>query len=230
MSKKMEKKAEKMRSSENRKTTMSRIQLHRLARLASLLKRNGYHSPADILEEYYSLEHVDGLVPHDRYCIRTVFRDVQILKEEFHCPLAYDRRNKGYYLKHHGWDFNCPADLSESALLALIIGAKIAEDVIPEPLKGKIKIAVDEILKGNNPDFLDTTLVNSLLVFAESGATDISAIFLSNWFSIHFINFYFVQIKSCRICCISHYLQIFFNICFLLDCTILTCLFTFFEN
>ena len=177
MSKKMEKKAEKMRSSENRKTTMSRIQLHRLARLASLLKRNGYHSPADILEEYYSLEHVDGLVPHDRYCIRTVFRDVQILKEEFHCPLAYDRRNKGYYLKHHGWDFNCPADLSESALLALIIGAKIAEDVIPEPLKGKIKIAVDEILKGNNPDFLDTTLVNSLLVFAESGATDISAIF-----------------------------------------------------
>ena len=154
MSKKMEKKAEKMRSSENRKTTMSRIQLHRLARLASLLKRNGYHSPADILEEYYSLEHVDGLVPHDRYCIRTVFRDVQILKEEFHCPLAYDRRNKGYYLKHHGWDFNCPADLSESALLALIIGAKIAEDVIPEPLKGRIKIAVDEILKGNNPDFL----------------------------------------------------------------------------
>ena len=38
------KKAEKMRSSENRKTTMSRIQLHRLARLASLLKRNGYAS------------------------------------------------------------------------------------------------------------------------------------------------------------------------------------------
>ena len=177
MSKKMEKKTEKMRSSENRKTTMSRIQLHRLARLASLLKRNGYHSPADILEEYYSLEHVDGLVPHDRYCIRTVFRDVQILREEFNCPLAYDRKNKGYYLKHHGWDFNCPADLSESALLALIIGAKIAEDVIPEPLKGRIKIAVDEILKGNNPDFLDTTLINSLLVFAESGATDISAIF-----------------------------------------------------
>ena len=91
--------------------------------------------------------------------------------------MAYDRKNKGYYLKHHGWDFNCPADLSESALLALIIGAKIAEDVIPEPLKGRIKIAVDEILKGNNPDFLDTTLINSLLVFAESGATDISAIF-----------------------------------------------------
>ena len=82
MLKKNGKKAAKMRSPENRKTTMSRIQLHRLARLASLLKRNGYHSPADILEEYYSLEHVDGLVPHDRYCIRTVFRDVQILKEE----------------------------------------------------------------------------------------------------------------------------------------------------
>ena len=70
--------------------------------------------------------------------------------------MAYDRRNKGYYLKHHGWDFNCPADLSESALLALIIGAKIAEDVIPEPLKGKIKIAVDEILENKRVRHIDS--------------------------------------------------------------------------
>ena len=156
---------------------MSRIQLHRLARIASLLQKNAYPTPESLLKEYYNLEHVDGLTRRDKYSIRTVYRDIDVLKTYFKCPVAYDRGVPGYYLKHHGWDFNCPTDLSESALLALMVGAKIAEDVFPDPLRERVKAAVDEILKGNNPDFLDTTLINSLIVFAESGATDISTVF-----------------------------------------------------
>ncbi len=166
-----------MKKTQNNKSTMSRIQLHRLARIASLLKRNTYPTAESILKEYYNLEHIDGLTRRDKYCLRTVYRDIDTLKNDFNCPICYSRSEHGYYLKHHGWDFNCPTDLSESAMLALIIGAKIAEDVIPNPLRERIKIAVDEILKGNNPDFLDTTLVKSLKVFAESGATDISSVF-----------------------------------------------------
>ncbi len=165
-----------MTTSQN-KATMSRIQLHRLARIASLLQKNAYPTSESLLREYYNLEHVDGLTRRDKYSIRTVYRDIDTLKTDFNCPIAYDRSVPGYYLKHHGWDFNCPADLSESAMLALMVGAKIAEDVFPNPLRERVKAAVDEILKGNNPDFLDTTLINSLIVFAESGATDISEIF-----------------------------------------------------
>lgn len=62
-------------------------------------------------------------------------------------------------------------------MLALVLGARIAEDVFPEPVKSRIGGAVDEILKASNPDFLDTTLVHSLKVFAESGAVNESAVF-----------------------------------------------------
>lgn len=159
------------------KSIMSRIQLHRLARIASLLQKNTHPTPESLLVEYYNLEHVDGLTRRDKYSLRTVYRDIDTLKNDFNCPIAYDRSVPGYYLKHHGWDFNCPADLSESAMLALVVGAKIAEDVFPNPLRERVKAAVDEILKGNNPDFLDTTLINSLIVFAESSSVDISQTF-----------------------------------------------------
>jgi len=43
----------------------------------------------------------------------------------------------------------------------LIIGAKL----------------VDEILKGNNPDFLDSACVKSLKIFAESSVVEISELF-----------------------------------------------------
>jgi len=62
-------------------------------------------------------------------------------------------------------------------MLALIVGARIPEDVFPEPIRGRITNAVDEILKGNNPDFLETTLIQSLKVFAESGAVEMSDVF-----------------------------------------------------
>ncbi|MDD4817448.1 MAG: WYL domain-containing protein [Victivallaceae bacterium] len=159
------------------KSKMSRIQLHRLARIAALLQKNAHPTPQSLLREYYNLEHIDGVTKRDKYSLRTVFRDIDTLKNDFKCPLAYDRSVPGYYLKHHGWDFNCPTDLSESAMLALVVGAKIAEDVFPNPLRERVKVAVDEILKGNNPDFLDTTLMNSLIVFAESSSVDISHIF-----------------------------------------------------
>ena len=47
-------------------------------------------------------------------------------------------------------------------MLALIIGGRIAEDVFPDPVRARISRAVDEILKGNSPDFLETTLIHSL--------------------------------------------------------------------
>ena len=55
-------------------------------------------------------------------------------------------------------------------MLALIIGGRIAEDVFPDPVRARISRAVDEILKGNSPDFLETTLIRSLKVFAGAGA------------------------------------------------------------
>jgi predicted DNA-binding transcriptional regulator YafY len=155
----------------------SRMQVFRMARIVALLKKNRMPSAEMLLKEYEKLEYEENQLIRAKYSLRTVYRDIDSLKNDFHCPIAYDRAAKGYYLTDHSWEFNCPAQLSESAMLALVIGARIAEDVFPEPVRSRIAAAVDEILKGNNPDFLDTTLVHSLKVFAESGAVDVSTVF-----------------------------------------------------
>jgi len=155
----------------------SRMQVFRMARIVALLKKNRMPSAEMLLKEYEKLEFEENQLIRAKYSLRTVYRDIDSLKNDFHCPIAYDRAAKGYYLTDHSWEFNCPAQLSESAMLALVMGARIAEDVFPEPIRSRIANAVDEILKGNNPDFLDTTLVHSLKVFAESGAVDVSTVF-----------------------------------------------------
>ena len=156
---------------------VARMQVFRMARIVALLKKNRMPGAETLLREYEKLEFEENVLIKAKYSLRTVYRDIDSLKNDFHCPIAYDRVNKGYYLTDHNWEFNCPAQLSESAMLALVIGARIAEDLFPDPLRTRIAVAMDEILKGNNPDFLDTTLVHSLKVFAESGAVNDSPVF-----------------------------------------------------
>jgi len=166
------KKTQKKSTQPNGRAKISRMQVFRMARIVSLLKKNRMPSAEMLLKEYEKLEYEENQLIRAKYSIRTVYRDVDSLKNDFHCPIAYDRISKGYYLTDHSWEFNCPAQLSESAMLALVLGARIAEEVFPEPLRSRIASAVDEILKGNNPDFLDTTLIHSLKVCAESGAVN----------------------------------------------------------
>ena len=159
------------------KKSLPRMQVYRLARIASLLKTNGCPTAEKLLREYEKLEFEEGKTIRARYSLRTVYRDIDVLRHEFGCPIEFDRIRKVYCLTDHNWEFNCPAQLSESAMLALIVGARIAEDVFPDPIRARITRAVDEILKGNNPDFLETTLIHSLKVFAESGAVETSPVF-----------------------------------------------------
>ena len=153
------------------------MQIFRIARLASLLKKNSCPTAEGILKEYESLSVGDGQLMRGHYSLRTVYRDIDALRNEFGCPVRFDRRTNAYYLEDRGWDFNCPANLSEAAMLALIIGGRIAEDVFPDPVRGRISRAVDEILKSNSPEFLEKTLVSSLKVFAEGGVSENPGVF-----------------------------------------------------
>ena len=153
------------------------MQILRLARIASLLKKNSCPTADKLLREYERLELEEGKTVRAKYSLRTVYRDIDSLRNDFGCPVKYDRINKTYYLDDRNWEFNCPAQLSESAMLALVIGGRIAEEVFPDPVRGRISRAVDEILKGNSPEFLETTLIRSLKVFAGGGAVETSPVF-----------------------------------------------------
>ena len=139
-------------------------QMHRLIRIAAMLKENRYPNVDFLVNEFRRIAVEEEL---EIDCGRkTVLRDMKTLKEEFGCPLEFDRAANGYYLKHHGWDFIAPAILDENEMLAAVIGARISEAIFPAPLKNKIRNAVDYLLKNNNPDFLDTARLENLKILS----------------------------------------------------------------
>ena len=143
---------------------LQKSQMHRLMRISALLKENRYPNSETLIKEFRRIALEEGL---EIDCgKKTILRDMKTLEHEFNCPLAFDRARNGYYLKHHGWDFIAPALLDENEMLAAVIGARISEDILPSPLKNKIRNAVDYLLKNNNPDFLDSANMGSFSILS----------------------------------------------------------------
>ena len=143
---------------------VQKSQLHRLMRIAALLKENRYPNSETLVREFRRIALEEELKIECGK--KTILRDMKALEHEFGCPLAFDRARNGYYLKHHGWDFIAPALLDENEMLAAVIGARISEAIFPAPLKNKIRNAVDYLLQNNNPDFLDTANMESLTILS----------------------------------------------------------------
>ena len=93
------------------RTKIPRMQIFRMARIVSLLKKNRMPTAQSLLKEYEKLEFEENQLIRAKYNIRTVYRDIASLKFDFNCPIAYDRLSKGYYLTDHNWEFNAPAQL-----------------------------------------------------------------------------------------------------------------------
>lgn len=152
-------------------------QMHRLMRISALLKENRYPNSQTLIEEFRRISLEEGL---EIECgKKTILRDMKFLETEFGCPLGFDRAQNGYYLKHHGWDFVAPALLDENEMIASVIGARIAEEIFPAPIRNKIRNAVDSLLQQNNPDFLDTANLRSLFILSGLYTTLDPEIFLS---------------------------------------------------
>ena len=165
---------------------MQKSRMHRLMRIAALLKENRYPNSETLVKEFRRIAVEEEL---EIECgKKTILRDMKVLEEEFNCPLAFDRARNGYYLKHHGWDFIAPALLDENEMLAAVIGARIAEEIFPAPLKNKIRNAVDYLLQNNNPDFLDNANMESLNILSGLYANidpEIFQIIFQGWQSNH---------------------------------------------
>lgn len=151
---------------------LSKKQLVRLVRLVAQLKENRYPNCSRFSEEMRQADLDENL---NVGCTpKTIFRDIQTLKNDFDAPIAFDKVRNGYYLKHHGWNFSCPQIYDDNEMLAAVLGARVAEHIFPAPMKKQIREAVDYLLMYNNPDFLDTTQVDSLVVIP-SNRTNIDA-------------------------------------------------------
>ena len=147
---------------------VGRKQLVRLIRLVAQLKENRYPNCSTFAAELRQLDLEENL--NVACTAKTVARDIAVLKRDFDAPIAFDASQNGYYLKDHDWMFSCPQIFDDTCMLSAILGARVAEHIFPQPLKQKIRDAVDFLLTNNNPAFLDTTQVDSLVVIPTNRA------------------------------------------------------------
>ena len=94
---------------------------------------------------------------------RTIQRDIQALKNDFNAPLKYDYKQCGYYLDSQYWEFSTPL-LGDMEILGMVLGCRLAENIFPEPLKGKIKYATAQQLSSNTNEILASAYLDSLMV------------------------------------------------------------------
>lgn len=102
---------------------------------------------------------------------RTIERDIAFLKKKMNAPIEYDAVKRGYFLKNTAWKFPY-SNLSEEMMASTILGARLAEDIMPEPIKGDIRDAVAEHLATNDTEELENAFIDSLL-FASGVKADI---------------------------------------------------------
>jgi predicted DNA-binding transcriptional regulator YafY len=138
---------------------INKQQLQRLIKLTAKLKKND-----NVNCKTFAAELNKNDFDNVGCCRKTILRDIKFLIEEHGAPIKFDRRNNKYYLTHKGWNFDCPQLLDESEMLAAVLGARLAEEIFPEPLRSDIRNAVDTQLTNNNPDFLDSTQISALIV------------------------------------------------------------------
>jgi len=93
---------------------------------------------------------------------RTIMRDISQLQLEYGAPIEYDATYKGYFLKNPSWEFKCPV-LQEDFVSMAILGTRLAEDIVPEPLKTDIDNAITQTLTTNSSEFFDAAMINSIL-------------------------------------------------------------------
>ena len=151
---------------------ISKKQLQRLIRLVSQLKENRYPNCSTFAATMRKADLDENL--NVACTSKTIFRDIQTLKNDFDAPIKFDKVRNGYYLTHHGWNFSCPQIYDDTEMLAAVLGARIAEHIVPEPMQKQIRNAVDYLLTYNNPDFLDKAQIDSLVIIP-SNRTKIDA-------------------------------------------------------
>jgi len=147
---------------------VSKKQLLRLVRLVAQLKENRYPNCVSFADELRKLDTEENL---NLSCTpKTISRDIAVLKHDFDAPIAFDSIQNGYYLTNHNWSFNCPQILDDTCMLSAVLGARVAEHIFPSPMRERIRDAVNYLLTNNNPSFLDSAQVDSLVVIPSNKA------------------------------------------------------------
>ena len=156
-------------------------QLLRLIRLVAQLKENRYPNCSSFAEDMRRADLDENL--NVACTAKTIFRDIQTLKDDFKAPIKFNKSRNGYYLTRRNWNFSCPQTYEDSEMLAAILGARIAEHIFPDVMRNQIRNAVDHLLARNNPEFLDKAQIDSLVILPENRTKIDAEIFMNIFYA-----------------------------------------------
>ena len=149
---------------------VNKKQLLRLIRFVAELRKNSYPNAASFTHKLRNLDLDENL---DLACsVRTVMRDLDTLRKDFGAPISFSSERNGYFLTNPYWELKVPF-MDDEMVMSAMLGAQLAEKIMPSPVREQIRDAVDNSLADNNSELMDRTYVQTLLI-ASSGKTTIS--------------------------------------------------------
>lgn len=147
---------------------VNKKQLIRLIKFVSELKQNRYPNCKTFAKMLYNIDIDDNI--NISCSPRTVLRDIKVLIKDFEAPIRFDAEKNGYYLTNHYWEFHCPL-LCDNMIITSMLAVRLAEDIVPQPLKNMMKSSIDSQLTTNNAEFLDNTFIDSLIIASGAKVT-----------------------------------------------------------
>lgn len=146
---------------------VTKYNIRRLKRLLAMLKENRYPNYPRFLAEMRRQD----LAGAYELSARTLQRDIAFLKSEYGAPIEYDRERRGYCLADPDWSADIPL-LDDHEMRAAVLGARLAENLMPAPVKQEMRSAVDTLLAVNDKGLDENALLLSLVALGSRVKVD----------------------------------------------------------
>ena len=148
---------------------LNKKQLLRMIRFVAEMRKNNYPNASTFTRKLRAMELDENL--NISCSERTIMRDLDTLRKDFDAPIAFSQENNGYYLTNTCWELKVPF-MDDEMVMSAMLGAQLAEKIMPSPVKEQIRDAVDNSIADNNSELLDRTYIETLLI-ASCGKTTI---------------------------------------------------------
>ena len=132
----------------------------RLLKFVAELRKNNYPNAGSFARMLEKASIEEGV--SCKCSTRTIMRDIEILKHDYHAPIEYDPVNRGFFLVKPDWELNMPL-MNEEVLSMSMLSTQLASDLLPEPIKSKANTALDHALAENGSKFFDEAMIESIL-------------------------------------------------------------------